>query len=223
MQAVSDKLASVQSNVTTNSQHVQDLRSIFKDMVILLEAAENNPPVNEENVVLHASVEKSLEENTLEKNVSDDEPSVKKLKFLIPTSSSILSPTPLKSILPEPFQKPDTTKMTIKQFTEYLNETTSSIFSPTPPREPTPPIDESKGKGIATKEPLKDTMPFIEEGGSPPKIPSFKSFVIPEGQLTNKDVMAQLKEMKRLADLKAEKEKSEKSLQKIMNPAIIKA
>ncbi|GKG14607.1 hypothetical protein Tco_0354207 [Tanacetum coccineum] len=37
-----------------------------------------------------------------EKNVSDDEPSVKKLKFLIPTSSSILSPTPLKSILPKP-------------------------------------------------------------------------------------------------------------------------
>nr|GEW73355.1 hypothetical protein [Tanacetum cinerariifolium] len=55
------------------------------------------------------------------------------------------------------------------------------------------------------------------------QIPSFKSFVILEGKLTNEDVMALVKEMKRLADLKAEKEKSEKSLQKIMNPATIRA
>ncbi|GJX37573.1 hypothetical protein Tco_0250876 [Tanacetum coccineum] len=40
--------------------------------------------------------------------------------------------------------------------------------------------------------------------------------------MTNKDIMAQLKEMKRLADLKAEKEKSEKSLHKILNPATIR-
>ncbi|GKC58187.1 hypothetical protein Tco_1085785 [Tanacetum coccineum] len=66
-------------------------------------------------------------------------------------------------------------------------------------------------------------MPYIEEGGLVPKIPCLKSFLIPEGQLTNEDVMAQLKEMKRPADLKAEKEKSEKSLQKIMNPATIRA
>ncbi|GKC55087.1 hypothetical protein Tco_1077832 [Tanacetum coccineum] len=139
--------------------------------------------ISEESaLVLHASVEKSSEENTSEKIVSDDEPLVKKLKFLIPTPS-IPSPTHLNSIMPEPTQKPDVTKMT---------------------------IDESKGKGIATEEPLKDIMSFMEEGGSVPKIPSFKSFVIPKGQLTNEDVMAQVKEMKRLADLKAEKEKSEK-------------
>ncbi|GKF59956.1 hypothetical protein Tco_0176742 [Tanacetum coccineum] len=39
-----------------------------------------------------------------------------------------------------------------------------------------------------------------------------KKVIILEGQLTNKDVMAQVKEMKRLADLKDEKEKSKKSL-----------
>ncbi|GKC41334.1 hypothetical protein Tco_1059056 [Tanacetum coccineum] len=66
-------------------------------------------------------------------------------------------------------------------------------------------------------------MPFMEEGGSAPKIPSLKYFVIPEGQLTQEDVMTQLKEMKRLADLKAEKDKSEKSLKKILNPATIRA
>ncbi|GJY77097.1 hypothetical protein Tco_0482213 [Tanacetum coccineum] len=168
-------------------------------------------------------VSQKQEENTSEKKVSNDEPPVKKLKFLIPTSSSILSPTPLKSILTKPIQKPDATKKTIEQFTEHLNKTTSSIFSSTSLRDPTPPKDESKGKGITSEEPLKEIMPFMEEGGLIPKITSLKSFVIPEGKLTNEDVMAQVKEMKRLANLKAEKEKSEKSLQKIMNPATIRA
>nr|GEY41935.1 hypothetical protein [Tanacetum cinerariifolium] len=182
-------------------------------------------PVNEENaLILH-----NLVENSLEKNVSDDEPPVKKLKFLIPTSLSILSPTPLKSILPEPIQKTEVTKMTLDQFTKHLTKTTSSILSPAPLREPTlprdltPPRDESKGKGIATEEPLKEIMPYMEEGGLVPKIPSLKSFVILEGKLTNKDITTQVKEMKSLADLKAAKEKSEKSLHKIMNPTTIKA
>ncbi|GJV50194.1 hypothetical protein Tco_1440406 [Tanacetum coccineum] len=158
--------------------------------------------------------------NTKRKKVTDDEPPIKKLKFLI-QASSILSPTPLNSILPEPLQKPDATQITIEQFTEHLNKTTSSIFSPTPPREPTPPRDptppgdKSKGKSITTEEPLKDFMPFIK-GGSTPKIPSFKSFVISEGKLTNEDVMAQVKEMKRLDNLKAEKEKSATSKSKAM-------
>ncbi|GJX13264.1 hypothetical protein Tco_0205022 [Tanacetum coccineum] len=105
------------------------------------------------------------------------------------------------------------------------------IPSPTPlktlmpdPPESTPPRDESKGKCITTEEPLKDTMPFMEEGGSVPKISSLKSFVIPEGPLSQEDVMAQLKEMKRLADLKVEKEKSEESLKKLLkNSATIRA
>ncbi|GJR78778.1 hypothetical protein Tco_0149563 [Tanacetum coccineum] len=63
---------------------------------------EHAPPVNEENaLVLHASVEKSSEEDTLEKKVTNDEPLIKKLKLLILTSS-IPSLTPLKSIMPEP-------------------------------------------------------------------------------------------------------------------------
>ncbi|GJV04137.1 hypothetical protein Tco_1337706 [Tanacetum coccineum] len=155
-------------------------------------SSRTSPLVNEENaLVLHTSVVKASKENNLEKKVLDDEPPVKKLKFLITTPSSIPSPTPLKEL--------------------------------TLPRDQNPPRDESKGKGIATEEPLKEIIPFMEEGGSVPKIPSFKSFVILEGELTNEDVMAQLKEMKRLSDLKAEKEKSEKSLQKIMNPATIRA
>ncbi|GJW40428.1 retrovirus-related pol polyprotein from transposon TNT 1-94 [Tanacetum coccineum] len=172
---------------------LNDLKPMFKDMFSFLEAAEvfkkanagaqvipnaqQAPPVHKEKaLVLHTSEEKiSGEKNT------DDEPPLKKLKFLIPTSSEIPSPTPLNSIMPE-LQKPDANKMTMDQFTEHLTNTTSSIFSPSPPREPTPPRDEQKGKGIATEDPIKDIMPFMEEGGSAPKIPSFKSFVIPEGQ-----------------------------------------
>ncbi|GJT78345.1 hypothetical protein Tco_1045070 [Tanacetum coccineum] len=117
--------------------------------------------VNEENImVLHTSVKKSSEEDISEKKETNDEPLVKKLKFLVPTSS-IPSPTPLKFIMPEPLQKPDATKMTMDQFTEHLTKTTSSIFSPTPPREPTPPRDptplkdESKGKDIAIENPQR--------------------------------------------------------------------
>nr|GEW44574.1 hypothetical protein [Tanacetum cinerariifolium] len=101
--------------------------------------------VNEENaLVLHASVEKSLKVNTSEKKVTENEPLVKKLKFLTLTSSLTPSPTPLNLIMPEPLQNPDAIEMTIKQFTEHLNKTTSSIFSSTPPRESTPLRDESK-------------------------------------------------------------------------------
>ncbi|GJQ98090.1 hypothetical protein Tco_0009229 [Tanacetum coccineum] len=66
-------------------------------------------------------------------------------------------------------------------------------------------------------------MPFMEEGGSAPKILSLKSFVVIKEPLSQEKVMAQLKEMKRLADLKAKKEKSEKFLKKILNPATIRA
>ncbi|GKE81323.1 hypothetical protein Tco_1551323, partial [Tanacetum coccineum] len=150
--------------------------------------------------------EKSSEEDTLGKKETDDEPPAKKLKFLIP-SSSIPSPTPLKSIMPEPPKYTEAVKMTLAQFTEHLSKTTSSIFSPTPPREPTSPRDESKGKGISTEETLKDIMPFIEEGGSVPKMPKTKSFTTSVGPLSQEEFNAQIKEMKRLADLKAEKEK----------------
>ncbi|GKE08438.1 hypothetical protein Tco_1411989, partial [Tanacetum coccineum] len=52
---------------------------------------------------------------------------------------------------------------------------------------------------------------LYERRGSAPKISSLKSFVIPKEPLSQEKLMAQLKEMKRLTDLKAEKEKSEKA------------
>nr|GEZ25965.1 hypothetical protein [Tanacetum cinerariifolium] len=48
--------------------------------------------------------------------------------------------------------------------THKLEEKKLEGFSPTPPRELTPPRVKSKGKGIATEEPLKEIMSFMEEG-----------------------------------------------------------
>nr|GEX75614.1 hypothetical protein [Tanacetum cinerariifolium] len=168
MKVVSDKLASVQSTEKNNpetpteekdaktpdqTQGEQHLGDATMD-----NAQREQPPaqelskveqailVNKENaLVLHASVENSSEVNTSEKKVTNDEPPVKKLKFLILTSL-ISSTTPLNSSMPKPLQKPNA--MTIDQFTKHLTKTTSSIFSPTlsrelpPPRDPTPPGDK---------------------------------------------------------------------------------
>ncbi|GJU88534.1 hypothetical protein Tco_1300957 [Tanacetum coccineum] len=153
----------------------------------------------EKAIVLYGSELKSLEVDTSEKKDSDDEPPVKKLKFLIPPSS-IPSPTPLNSILPEPIPRTEITKMLFDQFSEHLTQTTSSNYSPTPPKEPALPRDESKGKGITSEEPLKDLMPYIEEGGYVPKMPKLNT-----------------------TDLKVDKEKSKESLKRIMNLENIKA
>ncbi|GKG48687.1 hypothetical protein Tco_0512834, partial [Tanacetum coccineum] len=85
--------------------------------------------------------------------------------------------------------------MPVDQFTNHLLKTTSSGYYPTPPKEPTPPKDMYKGKGIAIEDPLKELIPFLEEGGSKHKMPNLKSFAILEGQLTTEDIIAQAKEM----------------------------
>ncbi|GJZ11244.1 hypothetical protein Tco_0546003 [Tanacetum coccineum] len=117
----------------------------------------------------------------------------------------------------------EATELSVEQFTKKLFTITSFSFAPSPPKEPTPPRDPSKGKGIAIEEPMKELIPYIEGGGSDLKKLNIKPFVTTEGELSQKEYMAQIKEMKILANLKAAKEKSEKSLRKIMNPTTIKA
>ncbi|GJW60180.1 hypothetical protein Tco_0109515 [Tanacetum coccineum] len=165
--------------------NVQGEQSTAQETTTVVQA----PPISEladkdKAMVLHGSKLKNLVVDTSEKKDSDDEPPVKKLKFLIPTSS-IPSPTLMNSILPEPIPRIEISKIEL-----------------------TPPRDESKGKGIAFEEPLKDLMPYIEEGGSVSKMPKLKSFITPNEQLTQEDIIAQVKEMKRLVDLKTEKEKA---------------
>nr|GEV77294.1 hypothetical protein [Tanacetum cinerariifolium] len=170
------------------------------------------PCHKEKALVLHTSEESSLKKDTSGKKETDDEPSTKKLKFLI-SSSSIPSQTPLKSIMPEPPKVIDAIKMTLDQFIEHLSKTTSSIFSPTLPREPTPPKDFSKGKEVAiTDEQVNKLVSYQEEGGFNPKMPKIKFFATSVGPLSQEEFNAQIKEMKRLANLKVKKEKSKQEL-----------
>ncbi|GJX43037.1 hypothetical protein Tco_0259713 [Tanacetum coccineum] len=105
-------------------------------------------------LVIHASEENVSKEKASDKEATDDEPPMKKLKFLIPT------PTPLRSIFPEPTPIDPT-----------------PLKDPTPLREPTPPRYERKGKGIATEEePMKHLLPLIEQGGSDPNMLNLQQF-----------------------------------------------
>ncbi|GKC19813.1 hypothetical protein Tco_1021963 [Tanacetum coccineum] len=89
---------------------------------------------------------------------------------------------------------------------------TSSEYSSTPP------IDENNRKGIATvEEPVKHLMPLIEQGESDTKMLNLQQFSISGKKITLEDAQAQLTEMKRLADLKAEQEKTEQKLKALSN------
>ncbi|GJZ38954.1 hypothetical protein Tco_0585517 [Tanacetum coccineum] len=81
--------------------------------------------------------------------------------------------------------------------------------------------DESKNKGIATEEnPMKDLIPLMEKGGSALQMLNLNQFSISSKKMTLEDAQAQLAEMKRLADLKAKQEKTDKNLKKL-SPAEI--
>ncbi|GJV13610.1 hypothetical protein Tco_1355151 [Tanacetum coccineum] len=61
-------------------------------------------------------------------------------------------------------------------------------------------------------------MPLMEEGGSTPKLPNLHQFsTAREGPLTLEEAKLQMQEIKRLDDLKAEKEKSEKKLKRMID------
>ncbi|GJY93273.1 hypothetical protein Tco_0509055 [Tanacetum coccineum] len=108
--------------------------------------------------------------------------------------------------------------MTMGQFTDTLFNTTLSEYSLTPPR------DESKGKSIATEDnPMKELIPFMDEGGSAPTMQNLRQFSTFGIQMSVKDAKAQLEEMKRLKALKTEKEKSKMKLKKVMTLTKIKA
>ncbi|GKD68511.1 hypothetical protein Tco_1322601 [Tanacetum coccineum] len=119
---------------------------------------------------------------------------------------------------------PSKPQPSVKHFTDQLFGITSSKFSPTHLREPTPPRDSSKGKAAAIiEEPKNELVQYQEERGSNPKAPKLKPFTTLEGPLSQEEFDKQIKELKRISDMKAEKEKSEQELRKLLNPATLKA
>ncbi|GJT42467.1 hypothetical protein Tco_0951182 [Tanacetum coccineum] len=199
------------------------ISSPLSKMPLLTTPSESTTCGQREHSITQDNTETTLTVHQPEKEKDlEDEPPTKKLRVLIPTPD-IPKPIPLSSIILEHLLKPLEQKLSVEQFTNQLFSTTSSSFASSPPREPTPLRDPSKVKGVATEEPMKELILYIEEGGSILNMLKMKSFVTPEGVLSQEDLMAQLKEMKRLADLKAKKEESEKVLMKLMNPATVKA
>ncbi|GJT90707.1 hypothetical protein Tco_1079552 [Tanacetum coccineum] len=114
------------------------------------QSSEQTPPTTKSTPpITSALIIHSAEENRLEDKPSEDEPLVKKLKFLIQT--------PLSSIAPQVFKQLAVENLSVENVTNSIFQTTSFDFSPTPPR------DESKVNGIATKENLmKDLIREIK-------------------------------------------------------------
>ncbi|GJS23261.1 hypothetical protein Tco_0451893 [Tanacetum coccineum] len=147
---------------------------------------------------------------------SVDEPPVKKLKVVL-EDIPIPSPTPLNLVRPNIINN-----IPYDQYTTNLFISGSFDFSLTPH-----PKVADKGNGIAQTfedDQLKQLLPFMDEGGSVPKLPNLQQFSTSgEGQMTLEDTKAQMEEIKRLADLKAEKEKYEKKLKRVLITQELKA
>ncbi|GKA95361.1 retrovirus-related pol polyprotein from transposon TNT 1-94 [Tanacetum coccineum] len=214
MDNVKGKLDYCAMKVDQNSVNVQDMKSQIRDMVAILDSAsifakanakgekweknnpespksatdtkeEHKPDVNAKVQEEHLSKNKSesvMIIHTSEEKTSEDEPPSKRPKFEIPRE--ILSPTPLKSIMPQLI-----TPIVINM---PKNQDSSTLSKPT-----------DKGKAIGTEEdPIKALIPFLAESRPSPKILDLKSFSSDGGLMTLKNAKAQLEEFRRIELLK---------------------
>nr|GEZ18989.1 hypothetical protein [Tanacetum cinerariifolium] len=117
----------------------------------------------------------------------------KKFKIMTPILN-FPTPTPLCSIPSKHMMKTAPHQDSVQEFTDK---------------------DLGKGKGVDIEEPINVLVPFVDEGGSNPKMPSLKPFMNIEGVSTQEEFIKQLTEIKRLADLRAQEEELEKALKKL--------
>nr|GEU51104.1 hypothetical protein [Tanacetum cinerariifolium] len=180
--------------------------------------------LNEKSMVVQNPKEKKEETISMEDDSDDDDlekqPLSKRFKIMTP----IPNPIPLNTFVPKHLLKPKEQQKSLHDFTNQLFGTTSSKFSPTPPREPTPPKDPAKGKELnIVKEQVNELVTYQEQGCSILKMPKLKPFITPEGTLSQEQLDNQIKELKRISDLKAQKDKYEQELRKMFNQDTLKA
>ncbi|GJS49301.1 hypothetical protein Tco_0599422 [Tanacetum coccineum] len=176
---------------------------------------------NEEKSLVVHNPEEMKSEGTvsMEDDLDDDELDKKPLSKIFKIMTPILNLIPLNTFIPRHLLKPEEQQKSLQEFTDLLFGTTSSKFSPTPPREPTPLRDPAKGKEVAiVKEQVNELVTYQEEGCFIPKMPKLKSFITSEGTLSQEEFNNKIKELKRISDLKAQKDKSEQELRKIADP-----
>nr|GEW73109.1 hypothetical protein [Tanacetum cinerariifolium] len=179
---------------------------------------------NKKAMVVHNPEEKKEGTISIEDDLDDDDldkqPMSKRFKIMTPIPNLI----PLNTFVPKHLLKPEEQEKSLHDFTNQLFETTSLKFLPTPHREPTPLRDPAKGKEITiVKEQVNELVTYQEKGCYIPKMPKLKSFITLEGTLSQKELNNQIKELKRISDLKAQKDKSEQELRKMFNQATLKA
>ncbi|GKA81718.1 hypothetical protein Tco_0788410 [Tanacetum coccineum] len=109
------------------------------------------------------------EHSNVEKNVAIPDASQGEHKS--DNAMVIRQTTNLKKLMMKQTMASLTRSLCPKKFTDKLFQTTSSSFSPTPLKEPSPPRDPAKGKGVDMEEPVNILVPFMDERGSNPKMP----------------------------------------------------
>nr|GEW75275.1 retrovirus-related Pol polyprotein from transposon TNT 1-94 [Tanacetum cinerariifolium] len=219
-----DALKDTFPHLIKDSIKISILRSII-DELPLVEAQEEQSVAKENTktaMVTHKSKEKksegvlSVEDDSNEDDL-DKQPLLKIFKIMTHIQD-IQNPIHMNTFIPKHLLKPEKQQKSIQEFTDQLFGTTSSKFSPTPPKEPTPPKDSAKGKEVAIiEEQVNKLVLYQEDGGSNPKMPKRESFITLEGPLSQETFNAQLKEIKRLVDLKDKKEKSKQELRKMFD------
>ncbi|GJY87716.1 hypothetical protein Tco_0502344 [Tanacetum coccineum] len=190
MKEVRDKLSCCTSTVATNSQHVHDLRVMFKDMG---EQPSAQVVLNKEKALVVHNAEEKKEGTVVMEDDSDDDdldkqPLLKRFKVMTPIPNLI----PLNTFVPKHLLKPEEQQK-----------------------------DPVKSKEVAiVKEQVNELVTYQEEVGYIPKMPKLKSFITLEGTLSQEEFNNQIKELKRISNLKAQKDKSEQELRKIyvVNP-----
>nr|GEU92103.1 hypothetical protein [Tanacetum cinerariifolium] len=202
--------------------------SLHKNMKKSIKLKEKQPSAqdvkNEKAMVIHNPKEKkegtiSIEDDS-DNDDLDKQPLSKRFKIMTPIPNLIL----LNTFVPKNLLNPEEQEKSLHDFTNQLFETTSSKFSPTPPREPTPLKDPAKGKEITiVKEQVNELVTYQDKRCYIPKMPKLKSFITLEGTLSQEELNNQIKELKRIIDLKAQKDKSEQELRKMFNQATLKA
>nr|GEV41045.1 hypothetical protein [Tanacetum cinerariifolium] len=125
--------------------------------------------------------------------------------------NTIPNPRNAKKIMAEPQGEQSNEKVPLD--TELIPSVSSAMIVHS--------LDKSKGKDIAIEEePLKQLIPQSKQSGSDPKIINLDQFNISGKKMTLEDAQAQLAEIKRLADLKVEQEKTKKKLKKLSSTKI---
>ncbi|GJW54470.1 hypothetical protein Tco_0098555 [Tanacetum coccineum] len=119
MKEVPDKLSFCTSTMATNSQHVQDLRVMFKDMGE--QPSAQVVPNEEKALVVHNPEEKKSEGIVSMEDDSDDDgldkqPLLKRFKIITP----IPNPIPLNTFVPDHLLKPEEQQKSLHEFTDQL-------------------------------------------------------------------------------------------------------